>query len=183
MSAADPDPRPWWASDPDDEPDAHDPLTAHRAARRGEVTEDGWWEPAAEAVARFAEDLARTADAAPDAASPDADATTGSATDGPGGVDRSDDPDRTAPPRSEDGDDPPPPHTPEVCGICPVCVGLRALGESRPELVGHLAAAARHLAAAVRTMADSTGRATEGGRGERPGGERPDGVQHIDLEG
>lgn len=173
MSAA--DPRPWWASDPDDAPDP-DPLTAHREARRGEVgDDDAWWGPAALAVARLAEDLARTAeDAGPTTATGAPDTEPGAEA-GPDPADPAAQgppaDDRAADDRAADGE-----HGPDVCGVCPVCVTLRALQGSRPELVGHLAAAARHLAAAVRSVAPPTGAAPP----RRAGDER---VQHIDLDG
>ncbi len=43
-------------------------------------------------------------------------------------------------------------HAEQICGVCPVCVLARAVGESRPELLGHLAEAARHLSAAARSF-------------------------------
>jgi hypothetical protein len=43
-------------------------------------------------------------------------------------------------------------HDPGVCGVCPICVGLRLLGEVRPELLTHLSEAGRHLAAAARAL-------------------------------
>lgn len=142
MSADD---RPWWATDEGDLPgDGDDPLAAHRAARRGDrdpdrdrdgaphgeaaggAADDGsWWVPATEAVTRLARDLAAAA---------------------------------ASPPRGlvdDEGADPVGGHRIDACGACPICVGLRALGESRPELVGHLAEAARQLALAVRTVVDA----------------------------
>ena len=64
-------------------------------------------------------------------------------------------------------------HTPDVCGVCPICVGLRALAESRPELVGHLAEAARHVALAARSLMD---------RPERDGAAEDEPLEHIDLD-
>lgn len=43
----------------------------------------------------------------------------------------------------------------EVCQICPICVALRALDRSRPELVAHLSEAMRHLALAARAFVDA----------------------------
>jgi hypothetical protein len=63
-------------------------------------------------------------------------------------------------------------HRIDACGICPICVGIRALGESRPELVGHLAEAARHVALAARSLA---ARPSPGPRGDEP-------LQHIGLD-
>lgn len=49
-----------------------------------------------------------------------------------------------------------PPHPPgEVCGACPVCIGLRALRSVRPEVIGHLSDAAHHLSLALRAVADA----------------------------
>lgn len=60
------------------------------------------------------------------------------------------------------------------CQVCPVCQGIAALRESKPQVVAHLAAAGVSLAAAVREFVDA------GGNG--PGGPgRPDDVEHIDI--
>lgn len=56
-----------------------------------------------------------------------------------------DDPDRTA--GAADA-----PHEAAGCGWCPVCSTVRALQDTHPELVDHLTEAARHLAAAARTL-------------------------------
>jgi hypothetical protein len=45
-------------------------------------------------------------------------------------------------------------HRPELCGICPLCTLARALEDSRPDLLEHLTEAARHLAAAARSLLD-----------------------------
>lgn len=42
----------------------------------------------------------------------------------------------------------------EVCGVCPICIAARVVGETRPELLEHLAEAGRHLGAAVRSLLD-----------------------------
>jgi hypothetical protein len=39
--------------------------------------------------------------------------------------------------------------------VCPFCSSLRLLQETRPELVEHLTEAARHLAAAARSLLDT----------------------------
>jgi hypothetical protein len=70
-------------------------------------------------------------------------------------------------------------HGPDVCGICPFCVALRALGESRPQLVEHLSEAARHLSAALRSVLEDPPR--PGGREERPP-PRDAPFEHIDLD-
>jgi hypothetical protein len=152
--------RPWWASDADAATAAPvDPLEAHRAARRGPVPLDGpeaWWHTDAP-----------TDDPAP-------------ADDGPrdtrGGT-RHEAPADGAQTRgtgeARDG------HRPDICGVCPICVGLRALGESRPQLVEHLTEAARHLAAAVRSVVDEA--QAPRSEGSRTGRE-PDPFERIDLD-
>jgi hypothetical protein len=72
-------------------------------------------------------------------------------------------------------------HRPDVCGVCPICVAMRALGETRPQLVEHLTEAARHLAAALRSVVDEA----PGARGDGPAeGGRPgrDPLERIDLD-
>lgn len=76
-------------------------------------------------------------------------------------------------------------HGIDACGVCPICVGLRALGDARPDLVVHLAEAARHLALAVRTVVDA---ATDGSNAAAEGGParhqpRSEGLQRIDVDG
>jgi hypothetical protein len=195
VTAAD---RPWWST-PDGDVDADadvDPVEAHRRARRGEpappdggeptgqrrTDDDGnWWVPATEAVTRLARELAATV-----------------TSDGPRGP-------GTGPPRGDPddvdgrGDGPVDgrgasggdggggaAHRIDACGICPICVGLRAVGDARPDLVVHLAEAARHLALAVRTVVDAAAEPGEaadpaagGGARRRP---RHDDLQHIDLD-
>jgi hypothetical protein len=134
-----------------------------------------WWEAAAETVSRLARDLADTAEAHRDdgaTADPDAtpwDAATADGAAGPGGgqpTDAADDT-TTAAGGAGDGD-----HRIDACGVCPICVGLRTLGESRPELVGHLAEAARHVALAARSLG---ARSPSSGSGQEP-------LQRIDLD-
>jgi hypothetical protein len=189
VTAAD---RPWWSSpDGGTEEDADvDPVDAHRRARRGEAStgddgeaatgagpaEGSWWVPATEAVTRLARDLAASAAATggphgPGTAAPRRDTTDGrrpghDGSDGDGGGGGA--------------------HRIDACGICPICVGLRAIGEVRPDLVAHLAEAARHLALAVRTVVDA---AAEPGEAADPGETRGarrrprhDDLQHIDLD-
>jgi hypothetical protein len=196
VSAAD-DARPWWASDrgvtglgPDP-----DPLDRHRRARRGDgaddvadgVADDGadgvtddvaddvtddataprgsWWEPAAEAVARLGRDLATTA--ADNAAAAVGDRPWHAAE-----ARRDDDPGSAA--AADPGSEGDEGHRIDACGVCPICVGLRALGEVRPDLVGHLAEAARHLAAAVRSAVETTAPRSDPGTGSRSGPTRID---------
>jgi hypothetical protein len=70
-------------------------------------------------------------------------------------------------------------HRPDICGVCPVCLGARMLGETRPELLEHLTEAARHLAAALRAVVDppSSPRGTDDPHGGDPGR-----VRRIDLD-
>lgn len=63
-------------------------------------------------------------------------------------------------------------HADAICGVCPICVLARTLGDTHPELLGHLTEAARHLAAAARTMLDPS----------TPPDPGPEGVQRIDLD-
>jgi hypothetical protein len=85
------------------------------------------------------------------------------------------DPDSEAPPTGDRGpeDTRDGGHHVDVCGICPICVGLRALGESRPELVGHLAEAARQLTLAVRSVVEGAAPADDVGHRPRSGGPGP----------
>lgn len=78
-----------------------------------------------------------------------------------------------------DGREPhPPPHRPELCGVCPICAGFRVLEDLRPELAGHLAEAAYHLAAALRSLAEQP----SSPRGGTTGRSEPTTMQHIDVE-
>lgn len=43
----------------------------------------------------------------------------------------------------------------EVCQVCPICAALRMVGEVRPDLLVHLAEAARHLTLAAKTVVDA----------------------------
>jgi hypothetical protein len=148
--------RPWWATDDDEADHDVDPIEAHRAARRGDADDDAdrqapsddgsWWVPATEAVTRLARDLA----ASPPRGLLDeeqvdlgTDEPAASTSNGP------------AAGRPRGGGDGGGGHRIDACGVCPICVGLRALGEARPDLVGHLAEAARQLALAVRTVVDA----------------------------
>lgn len=66
----------------------------------------------------------------------------------------------------------------EICGVCPVCIAARVLGETRPELLMHLAEAGRHVSAALRTLLE-----TPTDRGEsRRGGSEDRRVRRIDLD-
>lgn len=181
--------RPWWASDgPVDggiAPD-EDPVERVRAARRGGAgTAPGpeeVAEPWLDAVAATMSSLARTA-ARPGGAAPTRDEAETSGAEGPHGT--GGDPATEAVDGAGEG---PWHHQPDVCGVCPICVGLRALAESRPELVSHLAEAARQVALAARSLRERAADAPDGdarGRDGRGGdGRRGDGdpLEHIDLE-
>jgi hypothetical protein len=191
--------RPWWSSpDGDLGADADvDPVEAHRRARRGEASipgddasdapradDDGsWWVPATEAVTRLARDLAATAGTTGGPHDHGTVPPRGEADDvrGRGGDDSGDE---GGGDRSGGGGGAP--HRIDACGICPICVGLRALGEARPDLVSHLAEAARHLALAVRTVVDAAAEPGEAADPEAPRGARRrprhDDLQHIDLD-
>ncbi len=104
-------------------------------------------------------------------------------------------PDPSQPAGEEDaatGDRPPgdpQTHRPELCGICPLCTLARTLEDTRPELMGHLTEAARHLAAAARALLETPpgrpeGPATDGGAGDAPGASgRRGAIQRIPLDG
>ena len=59
------------------------------------------------------------------------------------------------------------------CTVCPVCQGVSALRQVRPETVEHLLDAAASFVAALRT--------TVSGHVPPPTGARPPDVQHIDV--
>lgn len=59
-----------------------------------------------------------------------------------------------------------------VCHACPVCVALRALEGSRPEVVAHLADALHHLSLAARAFVEAQVGATGG----------DDGLRRVDLD-
>lgn len=190
--------RPWWASDgPVDGGVARDedPVERFRAARRGasgaaatggsaDADAASWLEVAAATMSRLARDLAQGA--SPADADPGADPDPG-AGDGPAVAGSHGGPE-------PDGEDEPsrPPHTPEICGICPICVGLRSLAEARPELLGHLAEVARHASLAVRSLTERPEHPERGGDVGRPEQRgdvgRPehrgdtDPLEHIDLD-
>ncbi len=129
------DARPWWAStDPrtDGLDTDEDPIEVLRAARRPEPDGGG----------SDGDDEGSEADAGgpgPDAGGPGADA---------GGA--------YAGEASSAGDGP---HTSEICGVCPICVGWRFLQQHHPDVVDHLAAAGRHLADAQPEVAEHLGAA------------------------
>jgi hypothetical protein len=67
----------------------------------------------------------------------------------------------------------------EICGVCPVCIAARMLGETRPELLAHLTEAGRHLSAALRTLIETSTDRSNGARGSEPDDR---GVRRIDLD-
>jgi hypothetical protein len=83
--------------------------------------------------------------------------------------------------------EPPSSHRPELCGICPLCTLARALEDSRPDLLEHLTEAARHLAAAARSLLDPTvtePRDAASGRPAEDGatGRARSGIERIPLD-
>jgi hypothetical protein len=67
----------------------------------------------------------------------------------------------------------------EICGVCPVCIAARMLGETRPELLVHLTEAGRHLSAALRALIETSPDRSDGARGSDPDDR---GVRRIDLD-
>lgn len=182
---------PWWASGrpPQDGLDgSEDPFDAHRQARRGaaedvagqaahddaeDVGGPGAGGPgeagrlateAMDLVARLVAEAGRrvSARATANASWPPPGAFTRPDPTGPGAGAREDGGDRWAHgmPPHEDG---------QVCDACPVCIGLRALRQVRPEVVGHLSDAAHHVSLALRAFADAQA-------------EDPDDLEKIDLD-
>lgn len=170
-----------------------DPSDASEAGTDGAPP---WWHAAADAAATLAEQLATTVEGHRAGARSDdraADDGPSAADDGPGagnarrGAGEHDDADHRAGAAgardraagadddAEGGHDGHAAGPGDVCGVCPVCTGLRALSEQRPELVDHLAEAARHLSLAVRALAPR-----EAPREHRTA--RDDGLTHIDLD-
>ncbi len=104
-------------------------------------------------------------------------------------------PDPSSPPTDQDpptaGREPEDPvvHRPELCGVCPLCTLARTLEDTRPELMGHLTEAARHLAAAARALLETPpgrpeGVAHDGSAPDRdPAASHRGGVQRIPLDG
>lgn len=170
MSATD---RPWWSSHGDRLERDEDPLEVHRAARRGRRDD----------VPHGPDD-----DGEPDEPGPAG--HSGREDDGSWWFSLSETLNRLSrdlPGSADDPDAPAAEHTIDACGVCPICLGIRALGSARPELVAHLAEAARQVSLAVRTVLDGPGddgqAAAAGPRPPRPphraGDER---LQRIDLD-
>ncbi len=182
---------PWWASgsNPDDGLDgSEDPFDAHRRARQGderaehgpdhgtgasgEAGDDGRTDDVArlageaiDLVARLASEAGRRfgARSAANAGAPPRHSFT-----------RPDSDPQEAPPgdhgttwrRLADGVAP---HADgQVCDACPVCIGLRALRQARPDVIAHLSDAAHHVSLALRALADAQA--------------GDDGLEKIDLD-
>jgi hypothetical protein len=64
------------------------------------------------------------------------------------------------------------------CGACPLCAGLAALRQARPEAVEHLVKAGTELLLAVRARVLLEGPASDGRREPRPAGAR---MRRIDV--
>lgn len=164
---------PWWASgrDPDEGLDEQDPFDAHHRARRGEGQDADGPDAAGADTARLASDaIDLVTRLAAEAGRRVADrARANAAGGGPGAFTRPDGPAGDAAGGAATG--PVGPHEDgEVCDACPVCIGLRALRQVRPEVVAHLSDAAHHLSLALRAFADA-----QAGGGD-------DGLEKIDLD-
>lgn len=140
---------PWWASGTDGLHQDEDPLDRHTAARRGE-TGPGEGEPRDDGHAGewWHEAMAALSDAA----------RVGRERAGRSRGSQGDGRDHAA------GD---------VCHVCPVCVALRALDDSRPEVVAHLSEALRHVSLAARAFVEAQVAATGG---------QDDGLHRVDLD-
>lgn len=156
---------PWWASGSGQEEGLgdEDPFERHTEARRGAGDGDAganghaghergdrhqgrggaWWHDAVDALAY----AVRAA----------GDAREGRAGRGEG--------ERAVPPHDHTSDG-------QVCHVCPVCMALRALDESRPEVVAHLSEALRHVSLAARAFVEAQVAATGG----------DDALHHVDLD-
>jgi hypothetical protein len=74
--------------------------------------------------------------------------------------------------------------------VCPLCTLARTLEDTRPELMGHLTEAARHLAAAARALLETPPSRPDATAPDRPSGDTAAGgtprrgaVQRIPLDG
>jgi hypothetical protein len=178
---------PWWASVPEpsragrsgaEAIDDADPVEAFRAARRPQPVP-----PRAARRGVTQEEPSPQPQPAPEAegeggvgaeARTEAERETGTETGSGSG-------------RVDEGLGPPSSHRPELCGICPLCTLARALEDSRPELLEHLTEAARHLAAAARSLLDpATTDAWDAASSRPPGhgatGRARGGVERIRLD-
>ncbi len=71
-------------------------------------------------------------------------------------------------------------HDASTCGLCPVCLGLRLLGEHRPEVLEHLNEASRHLSAAIRGLLEQDTQASRADRSQRQPSDR---FERIQVDG
>jgi hypothetical protein len=74
------------------------------------------------------------------------------------------------------------------CQTCPICAGLAALRQARPEALGHLVKAGAELLLAAKVLLDGAGEADRGpaprrrrARPDGPGDHAGKGLQHIDV--
>lgn len=167
---------PWWASGRSAEDGldgTEDPLGAHWGARHGDQTHDGGRDeptgdrPAGDGAGGDAARLAGEAIdlfarlAAEAGRRVAARATSNAGRPAPGAFTRTDPPTGGDQP-GDDGAPGPHPHDGEVCDACPVCMGLRAIRQVRPEVVAHLSDAAHHLSLALRAVAEAQAAPDEG---------------------
>lgn len=138
---------PWWASGADALDDGVDPFTAYSEARSRAGRERPWDPPQ---------------DADPPPPPGTARSTFDDAVEGLAALAR------LAAARGERGRGGERGHDPATCRACPWCTFLRAVGDSRPEVVAHLTEAMRHVTLAARAMVDAAD-----GRG---------GWEHIPLD-
>lgn len=89
-------------------------------------------------------------------------------------------PSGTGPASDHDAPGAEPSHDASTCGMCPVCIGLRLLGEHRPEVLDHLNEASRHLSAAIRGLLEPGAEASRGDRSPHPS---PDRFERIKVDG
>ncbi len=139
---------PWWASDGAEDLDRHqDPLASHLSARRGEAAriDEATGDPADGPDPRF-----------------------GPGDDRPGRDDHADRPGDDADRPGDDADSPRD-HDPAICGICPICHGWASLEDLHPDVATNLALAGRHLALALRGLADVVEQAADGADTRAPG--------------
>lgn len=140
---------PWWASD---DPAGH---RGEGGSSHGEHTRPTWWE-AYESLG----------DAAREAAKGFREAAEGGWSNGARQPSNGADQQKSADPEHVhfSGD--------AACQVCPICTGLRLLGEVRPEVIQHLTEAAKHLTLAAKAVIDA--QAEHLTRDER--------LEHIELD-
>lgn len=158
---------PWWASeaDPRDGLLDEDPLTAHRQGRRGPA--DDTADDTANDTGGGVGDGDRTGRREGLRWEDAAEALANLARQASGHARDEGERPRDIPPHEHGAAET------DVCEVCPICVGLRALERSRPELVSHLSEALRHLTLAAKAVIDAQVEAT---------GASDDGLERIDLD-